>query len=358
MIAIQLRDIQKKYEAEHSFTLRVDDLSIKEGEMFALIGPSGCGKTTLLKLIAGLSQPDRGEIYSDGKPMTHISAEKRGFGMVFQQPLLFPHMTVEENVAFGLKMKGVSKKERIAEARRFLERVGLEGFGSRLPTELSGGQQQRVSMVRSLITQPKVLLLDEPFSALDPGLREEMRKWLKQLHIESQATMILVTHDREEAMFLADRMAVMSEGKLLQTDQPEAIYRRPATPEVAEFMGMRNLIRGEIHDDIFTADGWKIPFKRERMKNQAGWLLLPPYAFALADSMSEFAVEATVREIRFLQGTYQLIIETGPYRLDMIGASSRFRTIQPGDRIRMVWEQQDLHFIPLGWPSKGGKKEC
>src|SRR5690606_37028628 len=177
----------------------------------------------------------------------------RRFAMVFQQPLLFPHMTVEDNVAFGLKMQKAGKKERIERARNMLSHVGLEGYGRRFPNELSGGQQQRVALARALVADPRLLLMDEPFSALDPSLREEMRELLGRIQKELGVTVVFVTHDREEAFHLSDRIGIMSEGELLQVGTAKELYERPATAEVASFLGMKNIVPGTIAEGRFSA---------------------------------------------------------------------------------------------------------
>ncbi|RKD21843.1 hypothetical protein BEP19_14630 [Ammoniphilus oxalaticus] len=348
MSALQMNDIQKQYGADDSFRLVVEHIEVKKGELFALLGPSGCGKTTLLKLIAGLEQADAGELYADGRLITGVAAEKRGFGMVFQQALLFPHMSVEDNVAFGLKMKGMGKAARLEKARVFLERAGLSGFEQRFPHELSGGQQQRVSLVRSLVLEPTVLLMDEPFSALDPGLREEMQAWLRGLHEDMGVTIVLVTHDRAEAFALADRVGVMSEGRLLQVDAPERLYRQPASVEVARFLGLNNLIRGKLEAGQFVATDadWQTPFDRQATKvDQAGWLLIPPYAARIA-TYDQAQAQAEVIEVRFLQGAYHLELQIGhAVRLEIIETSRQAATTQRGDRIGLNWDPADLYFI-------------
>jgi ABC-type Fe3+/spermidine/putrescine transport system ATPase subunit len=227
----------------------VDDISftVEPSEVLALVGASGSGKTTTLRMIAGYEQPDAGRIVlSDGRGGSReISAEppqRRGFGMVFQHYALFPHMSVAENVAFGLEARGVSKRERIERARQALGRVGLDDAGERAVQSLSGGEQQRVALARAIIIDPPVLLLDEPLSNLDPARRQETREWLRLKLHELKSIAIFVTHDQEDAFAIADRMAVMQNGRLLQIGTPDELYRRPTSVHVAEFVGRSTLV--------------------------------------------------------------------------------------------------------------------
>ena len=218
-------------------------LTVEPGELVALLGPSGCGKTTALKVVAGLLSPSTGDVLVEGRSVLGTPPERRRAAMVFQKPLLFPHMDVAGNVGFGLKMRGAARdsEQRVAEA---LEQVQMEGFAGRKPGELSGGQQQRVALARALVTSPKLLLLDEPFSALDANLRSEMRGLVKRLQREGDYTTVFVTHDQEEAVVLADRIALLFDGELQMYDRPQAFYDRPASLEVARFFGATNFLEG------------------------------------------------------------------------------------------------------------------
>lgn len=221
------------------------NLSLREGNFLALLGPSGCGKTTTLRLLAGFESPDEGEIEIGGRvvsqPGKSVPPERRSVGMVFQEYALFPHMSVADNVAYGLA-RGVDKKKRVAEA---LDLVGLPGLQQRMPHELSGGQQQRVALARALAPNPHLILLDEPFSNLDAGLRTQIRAEVRQILREAHATVIFVTHDQEEALSLADEVAVMIDGRIVQTDSPYKLYRRPINKEVATFLGNANFLPGQ-----------------------------------------------------------------------------------------------------------------
>ncbi|KQV66026.1 ABC transporter ATP-binding protein [Rhizobium sp. Root1220] len=217
------------------------DLTIKKGELVALLGPSGCGKTTTMRSIAGLLNPSAGRITLDGADITRVSANKRNVGLVFQSYALFPHLTVYENVAFGLRLKGIGGQDLDARVTAGIKSVGLASFASRKPAELSGGQQQRVALARSMVMEPKVLLLDEPLSNLDARLRLEMRAELQRVQKETGVTMIFVTHDQIEALALADRIVVMLNGGIEQIGTPEEIYNQPVSAFVADFVGFENV---------------------------------------------------------------------------------------------------------------------
>ena len=222
---------------------------VSRGEMLTLLGPSGCGKTTTLRCIAGLEKPDEGDIIIDGKPMLSqgfVPPSKRGIGMVFQNYAVWPHMKVFNNIVYGLKLKKVPRPEIQEKAHKVLELVGLEGLEDRYPSQLSGGQQQRVALARALVTNPKVLLLDEPLSNLDAKLREELRFEIKSLVRRMDITSVYVTHDQAEAMVISDRIAVMDSGNVVQLGKPKEIYEKPATKFVADFIGTTNFIAGEI----------------------------------------------------------------------------------------------------------------
>ncbi|MCK8778922.1 ABC transporter ATP-binding protein [Rhizobium sp. NTR19] len=219
------------------------DLDIRKGELIALLGPSGCGKTTTMRAIAGLMPVKSGRVSLDGADITRVPANKRAVGLVFQSYALFPHLTVYENVAFGLKLKGMRGNELDAKVQSGLKSVGLSTFANRRPAELSGGQQQRVALARSMVMEPKVLLLDEPLSNLDARLRLEMRTELQRVQKETGVTMIFVTHDQAEALALADRIVVMKAGKIEQIGSPEDIYSRPTSSFVADFVGFENIFQ-------------------------------------------------------------------------------------------------------------------
>lgn len=230
-------------------------LQVEEGQFISLLGPSGCGKSTLLKAVAGICPAASGRILLDGRDITALPAYKRNTVIVFQDMRLFPNMSAGENVAYPLKIRGVSPEKRTEEAERLLADVQLEGMGSRRVHQLSGGQQQRVALARALAARPDVLLLDEPFSALDENLREGMRTLVKDLHRKFHMTTVLVTHDRQEALSMADRAAVMMDGRILQYDEPSEIVHHPADDQVAEFFRDCVYLSGTVENGTFRADG-------------------------------------------------------------------------------------------------------
>ncbi len=242
---IQLREVVKCFAADIR-ALDAVSLTVRENEFFTLLGPSGCGKTTLLRIIAGFEFPDSGAVLLDGADISGAPPEKRPVNTVFQNYALFPHMTVLENVAFGLEMCGASRAAAAREAQKMLELVMLDGFGARRPAQMSGGQQQRVALARALANRPRVLLLDEPLSALDLKLRKAMRAELKRLQRETGVTFIFVTHDQEEALAMSDRVAVMGGGRVRQIGAPDEIYEHPADQFVADFIGEANLLSGRV----------------------------------------------------------------------------------------------------------------
>ena len=232
-------------------------LEIEKGEMLTLLGPSGCGKTTTLRCIAGLEKPEEGDIIIDGQPMLSqgfVQPSKRGIGMVFQNYAVWPHMKVFSNIVYGLKLQKIPKQEMKEQAVQVLELVGLAGLEDRYPAQLSGGQQQRVALARALVTNPKVLLLDEPLSNLDAKLREELRFEIKSLVRRMGITAVYVTHDQAEAMVISDRIAVMESGNVVQIDTPHQIYKKPANKFVADFIGTMNFMSGEIVEVLTDKD--------------------------------------------------------------------------------------------------------
>ena len=244
MVAVSLDSVSKTYGGVA--VVNSVSLQITGGEFVTLLGPSGCGKTTTLRLIAGLVTPDHGRIEVGGSDVTHTPTHRRNIGMVFQSHALFPHMSIADNISFGLKMRGVRSAERSDRTRRALELVRLADYGSRIPSQLSGGQQQRVALARALVFNPHVLLLDEPFGALDRKLREVMQVELRELTRKIGMTSIFVTHDQEEALILSDRVAVMNSGKIEQIGPPDQIFEHPTTRFVADFMGFGNIFEGVV----------------------------------------------------------------------------------------------------------------
>jgi spermidine/putrescine transport system ATP-binding protein len=278
---IELRSVVKRYGG--NVALRELDLVIEDGEFFCLLGPSGCGKTTTLNLIGGFVAPSAGSIWLRGRQIDALPPHKRPVNTVFQSYALFPHMSVRDNVAFGLRMDRVAKAETRRRVDEALALVGLEEFGERSPAQLSGGQQQRVAVARALVKRPAVLLLDEPLGALDLKLRQRLQVELAQIHREVGTTFVYVTHDQEEAMSLADRIAVLNHGRLEQLGTPAEIYRRPASRFVADFIGHANFLDVTVERGAaLLPDGTRVPCAGGRLDGPAT-LMLRPEALRLAD---------------------------------------------------------------------------
>lgn len=256
-MSIEVHHIQKRFG---SFTALNDvSLNFPAGELTALLGPSGCGKTTLLRIIAGLESPDSGQVLLDGEDASARHVRERQVGFVFQHYALFKHMTVFENIAFGLRVKPRAQRPSEAAIREkvksLLELVQLDWLADRYPPQLSGGQRQRIALARALAVEPRVLLLDEPFGALDAKVRKELRRWLRRLHDELHVTSIFVTHDQEEALEVADQVVLMNKGQVEQIGTPEAVYNHPASPFVYGFLGNVNLFHGRLHEGVLDAAG-------------------------------------------------------------------------------------------------------
>jgi sulfate transport system ATP-binding protein len=259
-VSLSIRSIEKSFDGTP--VLRGVSLEVPEGELVALLGPSGCGKTTLLRIIAGLEQPDAGEVLHAGEDLSARSARERNVGVVFQHYALFRHMTVEENVAFALRVRKAPKAAVSARVRDLLGLVQLDHLRGRYPHQLSGGQRQRVALARALATEPRMLLLDEPFGALDARVRDELRRWLRRLHDELHVTSIFVTHDQEEAFEVADRIVLMNAGTIEQVGSPSQVFEEPASPFVMRFLGAVNVFQGHVegeravvNDLVFAAPG-------------------------------------------------------------------------------------------------------
>ncbi|MBX2989077.1 MAG: ABC transporter ATP-binding protein [Bdellovibrionaceae bacterium] len=282
---LEIMGIRKSFEG-HA-VLEEINLRVAEGEFFSLLGPSGCGKTTLLRILAGLETATAGEIRLDGRRVDQLSPQARPFNMVFQKYALFPHLTVKENIAFGLKLKKVPAAEISKRCDRVLGMVGLSALASRRPETLSGGQQQRVAVARALVNEPKVLLLDEPLSALDQKMREHMQTELRALQKSLGLTFIYVTHDQEEAMTLSDRIGVMNRGHLEQVSAPREIYEQPRTHFTAQFVGRMSRLRGE----LVSLDGG---LARLRLDNQVE-IVGRPAAGAAAELHTGMRMEAFIR---------------------------------------------------------------
>jgi sulfate transport system ATP-binding protein len=286
----------------------LDDVSldIADGEFLALVGPSGSGKTTLLRILAGLDYPDTGSVTRNGHDFLAATARERNVGLVFQHYALFRHLTVRENVAFGLRVRPRRQRPSKADIRSrvdvLLKRVQLADLGGRYPSQLSGGQRQRVALARALAVEPAVLLLDEPFGALDAQVRTTLRRWLRELHEELRLTTVFVTHDQEEALELADRIVVMNKGRIEQVGTPQAIYQDPATPFVCEFVGRTNRIALERRGDAWGAGAWSLPAGTAGGRFRAAVAYVRPEHLSLAVPEGQPAWNARLRHV-YLAGS-------------------------------------------------------
>lgn len=285
---IELSDIEKRFG---SLTVLHDiNFDIGRGEFFSLLGASGCGKTTLLRILAGIEQPSEGKLLIDGQPMAGVPANRRPTNMVFQSYAIFPHLNVEENIGYGLRNCPIPKEEARARVAEAIALVKLDGLATRNAHQLSGGQRQRVALARALVCRPKVLLLDEPLSALDKKLREEMQLELRALQRTVGITFVFVTHDQEEALTLSDRIAIMAGGRVLQIDSPRGLYERPANRRVAEFVGTMNLLPGKVKNlgggrarlDAGALGAFEAPAVSGVADGSAGFLALRPEKLVLA----------------------------------------------------------------------------
>ncbi|MEO7146862.1 MAG: ABC transporter ATP-binding protein [Terrimesophilobacter sp.] len=281
-VAVELSSITKTYGGQPA--LNALTLSVEPGEFVALLGPSGCGKTTALRSIAGLETIDSGTISINGEDVTDQPTNKRDMGMVFQSYSLFPHLTAGKNVEFGLRMRKVGAEERQKRAADALSMVGLDGYLDRYAHELSGGQQQRVALARALVTEPRVLLLDEPLSALDAKVRVQLREEIRRIQTKLGITTFFVTHDQEEALAVADRVAVMQSGNIEQIGTPEDLYRHPQTPFVAEFIGLSNRLEGVVTAGEVTVLGHTLPLLLAHTSDGPVRVLLRPEDVELAES--------------------------------------------------------------------------
>ena len=277
MAVLDIRDVTKSFGATHA--VERFNLTVGDGELVCLLGPSGSGKSTLLRMIGGFEQPTSGSISIDGEDVTRTPPERRPTGMVFQSHALWTHMNVFRNLAFGLKLRRLPREEIRRRVEAALDQVGLAGYGSRMTNQLSGGQQQRVALARSLVLEPKILLLDEPFASLDQHLRERLREEVRDLQQRLGITMLFVTHGQDEALALADRIVVMRDGKVEQIGPPDEVYRQPETPFVAGFIGSMNLVEGAVADGVFRHPGIELPVP---VGDGPALLAVRPEALALA----------------------------------------------------------------------------
>lgn len=336
MTHVSIKNLTKTYLGADAPALDDLSLEIPTGELTALLGPSGCGKTTTMKMIAGLLEPSSGDVEFDGRSVLNDKPENRGVVMVFQNYLLFPYMSVAENIGFGLKMRKIDPElinKRVAE---MLELVKLPDLGNRKPSALSGGQQQRVALARALIVQPNVLLLDEPLSNLDAHLRFEMRDLIRSLQQEMGITTIFVTHDQEEAVVLADRVALILDGKMKQYDKAEAFYKRPIDEATARFFGGHNFIKGNAKGQVFEGSFGKLVIPKDANQG-SGLLTIRPENIRLnmpADTPN--TLSATVIDKIYLGTQTRLKIRVGDQHLDLVTNPAEVEGIDVGNEISVT----------------------
>ena len=330
----------------------VDDLSleVESGSFFALLGPSGCGKTTTLRMIGGFEQPTEGKIYLGEREVSGLPAYKRDVNTVFQSYALFPHLSVFENVAFGLRRRSVRGETLRGQVEEILRIVGLEGMGKRKPRQLSGGQQQRIALARALVNQPRVLLLDEPLGALDLKLRKQMQLELKAIQHDIGITFVHVTHDQEEAMTMADRIAVMKSGRIEQLGTPTELYETPATAYVASFLGVSNLITGTVSgsDTVQLRKGPEVRVPTGALNGRTGEVAvgIRPEKIELGDSQSN-SLEGTIVEQAYVGVATQYIVDTACGRLTVYrqNATPGLNGGTPGDHLTLSWSPDSTFVV-------------
>lgn len=322
MSFVDLKNICVSYDGKTNI-LEGLDLAIQEGELVSLLGPSGCGKTTTLRVVAGYIDPSAGDFLVDGDNFTKVPVHKRNFGIVFQSYALFPHLTVKENVAFGLRMRKMNKATIDQKVDEMLEICGLSEYKDRLPKQMSGGQRQRVALARALVIEPKLLLLDEPLSNLDAKLRVQMRVEIKRLQKKLGITTIFVTHDQEECFSISDRVAVMNQGVIEQYDTPEHIYAKPKTEFVARFIGFENFIEVTRTDtSIYSSQGVDFQVEVPCDKTQAKITIRPDDIEIVKRARSSNCIQGTVMVRTFLGKSYQYEVETALGTLVVNGAGN------------------------------------
>ena len=323
--------------------LALDDfnLSLGKGELVALLGPSGCGKTTALRIVAGLEREDSGQVILGDRDITNVPAHQRNMGMVFQAYSLFPNLTVEENVAFGLQMRKVDKAKRMKKAHELLDLVGLDSQSKRYPHQLSGGQQQRVALARALAFEPDVLLLDEPLSALDAQVRANLREEIRRLQLSLGTTTLFVTHDQEEAMAISDRVGVMSQGKLEQIASPDTLYNSPATAFVAGFVGTMNRIVTKLSQGNVTIFGKSVPAKSTGFSDGDVIALLRPEKVVIAQESR--SPNATVITRSFLGAASQITCRTQDGNIiQSLMPSYESGELHPGSQVTLSTTQEEV----------------
>lgn len=355
MTKVSLIHLTKQY---NSRCKAVDNLSLEipSGKLTAILGPSGCGKTTLLKMIAGLVPPSEGDVLFNDKSVLAVPAEKRGAVMVFQNHLLFPYLTVGENVAFGLKMRGENRSTIKKKVSEMLEVVQLAGLEQQKPAQLSGGQQQRVALARALVVEPRVLLLDEPLSNLDAYLRDEMREFIRNLQRQKGITTVFVTHDQEEAVMLADQLALIFNGQLQQAASPRSFFEQPANLEVARFFGAKNCFSGVLQDSCVQTDMGVLHIDRGLLQPGAVKLAIRPENIHIINPIGLNRLKEKAPDMNIVTGIIQSCSFTGAHSrlkvrvkealFEISGDASASSFYQEGAAIQLYFPPEKMHVFP------------
>ncbi len=347
---IKIQNLSKSFKGIGGGTTKAVDhisLNIEPGELFFLLGPSGCGKTTLLRMIAGFIEPTEGQILFNGRDITPVPANKRNTGMVFQSYALWPHMTVRENVAFGLKVRKIPQDEQNTKIYKALEAVQMEQFVDRKPIQLSGGQQQRIALARALVIEPDVLLLDEPLSNLDAKLRNELRVEIRRICKDAGITSIYVTHDQKEALSMADRIAIMRAGKVEQIGTPDELYHKPCNTFVAGFLGETNVLRGQCRPE----DGSRVMIDfgvgsiEARLSDpQSGPVdcVIRPESFSIVEPANTGCLRATLEQTIYLGEVLQHILRVGEAQVKVLQLGSASVNLKRGTEVGLAVRPEDI----------------
>ena len=343
-MSLSVKGLNVSYGKNH--ILKDINLEIESGEFVSILGKSGCGKTTLIKSIAGLLETDSGEINIFDKNVAGLPPEKRQTVIVFQDLRLFPHMNVEDNIAFAMKLKKMGKAVIKEKVDRLLAQVRLSGFGKRKVSRLSGGQMQRVALARALGAEPKLLLLDEPFASLDEDLRKEMGELVRRLHRENGITTVMITHDKEEAMELSDRLALMEEGRILAIDSPERLYNSPKDIKTAAMLGDVNFFKGQVDGSTFTSD--IISFNTDKKEGEYRLLLRP--SELTVDKSRKMGIKVRLRQISFRGEITELALETGDneYKVRLHYGDFIKLDIKTGDEIGLICKKNNDYILLEG----------
>jgi putative spermidine/putrescine transport system ATP-binding protein len=343
MAFLDLQHLVKRYG---DFTAVAEcTLSVTKGEFVCLLGPSGCGKTTTLQMVAGFTPPSSGRIVLDGKDITAVKPSQRGLGIVFQSYALFPHMTVADNVAFGLEMRGVALAERTQRVAETLELVHLSPMATRYPRELSGGQRQRVALARALVIRPPVLLLDEPMGALDAKLREEMQIELRALQHRVGITTIMVTHDQAEAMTLADRVVLMNKGRIEQVGRPFEMYEQPNGRFASTFLGKANVLEGRCDGDHVIVGQTRLPCSAGAPTGPVDYIVRPEKVVVLTDADADALLRGQVSARVFLGNHWLFQIDTPVGTLQATQVNASLPTVGEGAEVGLAWSAEHVRVV-------------